>query len=100
MRGPLGKCSGQEGKGERIFFAWLSRQVGLEGQELDLRKFPRTSAKRSEGRREVASGAGMERGAGAGGLARGAGAVEPAGGRVASQPSLLAGLRAAAQMLL
>lgn len=99
MRGPLGKYSGQEGKGERIFFAWLSRQVGLESQGLDLRKFPRTSAKRLEGRREVASGEGMERGAGAGGLARGAGAVEPAGGRVASQPSLLAGLRAAAQML-
>lgn len=35
----------------------------------------------------------------AGGAARGAGAKEPGGGRVASKPSLLAGLRAVAQML-
>lgn len=46
----LANLGGQEGSGKRIFFAWLNGQVGQEGQELDLNKFPRTSPEGSEDR--------------------------------------------------
>lgn len=46
----MANLGGQEGSGKRIFFAWLNGQVGQEGQELDLHKFPRTSPEGSEDR--------------------------------------------------
>ena len=70
-----------------------------EGQGLDFRKFPRTSPEGSEDRRrELACRA--EGGAARGPWRVGRGRTEAGWGRrAAREPSLLAGLRAAAQML-
>lgn len=96
----MANLGGQEGSGKRIFFAWLNGQVGQEGQELDLDKFPRTSPEGSEDRLGELAG-GRREGPALEGPARGAGADRArAGGKAASEPSLLAGLRAAAAQML
>lgn len=70
-----------------------------EGQGLDLRKFPRTSPEGSEDRRRELAGR-AEGGAARGPWRVGRGRIEAGWGRrAAREPSLLAGLRAAAQML-